>query len=71
VADTSKTGIWVDTKTGKVVETQPEEGVQLVAPGGEVTDRAADLLKAGSVERATAPADAETATVTSTPTRRR
>ena len=33
---TSK-GVWFDTKTGKVVESQPEEGVQLVAPGVEAS----------------------------------
>jgi hypothetical protein len=30
-------GVWLDSKTGKVVESQPEEGVQLVAPGVEAT----------------------------------
>ena len=30
-------GVWLDTKTGKVVESQPEEGVQLIAPGVEAT----------------------------------
>lgn len=37
MADTvSKSGVYIDTKTGKVVEKQPEEGVQLVAPGGTI-----------------------------------
>ena len=30
-------GVWYDTKASKVVESQPEEGVQLVAPGVEPT----------------------------------
>lgn len=30
-------GVWVDTQSGKVVESQPVEGVQLVAPGVEAT----------------------------------
>lgn len=33
----SKTGVFWDTKAGKIVDSEPEEGVQLVAPGGEVT----------------------------------
>lgn len=34
---TAKNGVYFDTKAGKVVEKQPEEGIQLVAPGGEIT----------------------------------
>jgi hypothetical protein len=30
----SKNGVWFDTKHQKVVDSQPEEGVQIVAPGG-------------------------------------
>lgn len=30
-------GVWFDTKAGKVVKSQPEEGVQLTAPGVETT----------------------------------
>lgn len=30
-------GTWYDTKAGKVVTSQPEEGIQLVAPGVEAT----------------------------------
>ncbi len=30
-------GVYIDTRTGKVVESQPEEGIQLVPPGGEIT----------------------------------
>lgn len=32
----SKNGVWIDTKTNKVVESQPEEGVQLVPAGGTI-----------------------------------
>jgi len=32
----SSTGVFVDGKTGEVVYEAPEEGVQLVAPGGVV-----------------------------------
>lgn len=35
--ETSKNGVFFDTKAGKVVKTQPEEGIQIVAPGGEIT----------------------------------
>jgi hypothetical protein len=59
-------GVWVDTRTGKVVEKEPEQGVQIVAPDTEVTpavqeqiDRAKDNV--GDYETATAPA-VETAT---------
>lgn len=34
---TSKSGTWFDTKAGNVVHSQPEEGIQLVAPGVEPT----------------------------------
>lgn len=44
MADTSKSGVFFDTKTNKVVNSQPEEGVQLVAPGQEITpDRQAEI----------------------------
>jgi len=33
----SKSGIWVDSKTGKVVESEPEQGFQMVPKGGEIT----------------------------------
>ena len=62
---------WVDTKTGKVVSSQPEEGILLVAKGSPLTaDRkaavdAAELAASGKpsevktvttgVETATAP----------------
>lgn len=38
-------GVWFDTKAGKVVESQPEEGVQLVAPGTESTPDAERLIE--------------------------
>lgn len=37
MAEISKSGKWVDTKTGQVVDSQPEEGIQLVPAGGVVT----------------------------------
>lgn len=30
-------GVWFDTKTNTVVDSAPEEGVQIVAPGQEMT----------------------------------
>lgn len=33
----SKSGIWVDSTTGKVVESEPEQGFQMVPKGGEIT----------------------------------
>jgi hypothetical protein len=38
----SKTGVFFDTKNQKVVDSQPEEGVQIVAPGGELTKAVED-----------------------------
>lgn len=35
--ETSKAGVFFDTKSNKVVNSMPEEGVQIVAPGGEIT----------------------------------
>lgn len=36
----SPNGVFVDTKTGDVVESEPEEGIQLVPPGGEIDPNA-------------------------------
>ena len=41
-------GVWFDTKTEKVVTSQPEEGVQLTSPNTETTpdeERVIDLYK--------------------------
>jgi hypothetical protein len=35
--EVSESGVWFDSKAGKVVNSAPEEGVQLVPPGGELT----------------------------------
>jgi hypothetical protein len=61
MAEAKNTGTWIDNKTGKVVTSQPEEGVQLIAPGVEVTpddQRAVDAAKAAQAEAAEA-AEAE------------
>lgn len=51
MGDISKDGVFFDTKNQKVVEKQPEEGVQLVASGGEVTDEVqADIDRWKDVE---------------------
>lgn len=42
----SHTGIWVDTQTGQVVTEEPEQGKQLVPPGGEVDQRVRDDVEA-------------------------
>jgi len=42
--ETSKSGVWIDTKTGRVVESQPEHGVQLVPPGGVITPEVAKTI---------------------------
>lgn len=46
MTDTSKNGVWIDTKTDKVVDDQPEEGIQLVAPGGVITPATAKQIEA-------------------------
>jgi hypothetical protein len=54
--EVSKSGVFIDTKTGKVTESQPEEGIQLVAPGSPVTpdaQRAIDNAKAAAGAGAT------------------
>jgi len=50
-------GVWLDTKTGKVVTAQPEEGVQLLAPGVEAS--AADLAGIEAAKAAAAPEPAK------------
>lgn len=52
-------GVWLDTKTNKVVESQPEEGVQLVAPGVEATP---DELARVELYKAGVPAEPKTVT---------
>lgn len=52
-AETAPNGVYLDLKTNKVVRKQPEEGYQLVRPGGEITAE-----KQALIERFTA--DAET-----------
>jgi hypothetical protein len=42
----SPNGIYVDTKTGDVVYEAPEEGVQIVAPGGELDAAAKARIEA-------------------------
>ncbi|HEV2927543.1 MAG TPA: hypothetical protein VGW74_02535 [Propionibacteriaceae bacterium] len=34
--EVSKSGVFIDAKTGKVVNSQPEEGYQIVPPGGVI-----------------------------------
>lgn len=52
MGDTSKSGVFFDTKNQKVVNSPPEEGIQLVAPGGEITDDVqADIDRWTKVEK--------------------
>jgi len=52
--ETSKSGVWYDSKTGKVVESRPVTGVQLVPPGGTVTPaRRVVLDRYRAIERGT------------------
>ena len=45
----SQTGVWVDTETGKVVESEPEQGKLLVPPGGELDQRVRDDIAAAKL----------------------
>lgn len=42
--EVSKTGKWIDTRTGKVVTAEPCEGVLLVAPGCEIDPNTAEAI---------------------------
>lgn len=44
--ETSKNGKWIDNKTGQVVSSEPEEGVQLLAPGVPETPDVTARIKA-------------------------
>jgi len=51
--EVSKSGVFIDNSTGKVTTSQPEEGVQLVSPGGVIDDQAAraiEVAKAASTD---------------------
>jgi hypothetical protein len=62
----SATGVFFDTKNQKVVDSAPEEGVQILAPGGEVTpDVQADIDRWREVESG-APAPVAEAVTTET-----
>lgn len=56
-------GSWLDTKSNKIVSSQPEEGIQLLAPGAEHTP--ADLAHVEAVKASLAPEPAAPKTVTS------
>lgn len=54
-------GTWIDTKTGKVVTSEPEEGVQLISPNVEPTPADEAAVEAA---KAAAAGDTEVETVT-------
>lgn len=43
-------GTWIDSKTGKVVTKQPEEGVQVVSPNVEMTPADEAAVEAAKAE---------------------
>ena len=61
--EVSKTGKWIDGKTGKVVSSEPEEGRLLCPPGGELTIPRRSAIEAA--ELAAKGGDGEVKTVTS------
>lgn len=54
-------GVWLDTKTSKVVTSQPEEGVQLISPDVEPTPNELAVVEA---TKAALSGDSEAQTVT-------
>ncbi len=72
--EVSKTGVFVDSKTGKVVTSQPVEGRLLVAPGDELTDEAKAAVEAAKTaakyEVATAPSVETAADTVKAPAKR-
>lgn len=58
----AESGAWIDTKTGKVVAKQPEEGVQLIAPGTEPTDAQRAYVEEVKAAVADGPAEAKSVT---------
>lgn len=51
----SPTGKWIDTNTGRVVDTEPAEGRLLVAPGGPITPDVAARIARAEAEQPPAP----------------
>lgn len=63
MAETSKSGVFFDTQNNKVVNSQPVEGVQIVAPGGEITPTVqADIDRYTDVENGVESAPATVTT---------
>lgn len=64
----SKSGVYFDTQNQKVVESQPEEGIQILAPGDEITEAAkADVARWREVEAGAPQPVAETVTAAAEP----
>lgn len=59
-------GSWIDSKTGKVVTSQPEEGVQLVSPNVEATPDDEAAVQRAKDALADQAAEAKTVTTKST-----
>lgn len=58
--EVSKTGVYVDSKTGKVVNSPPEEGIQLVPAGGTIDSAAAAAIAAAKAALSGAGDEPET-----------
>jgi hypothetical protein len=59
MTEISKTGKWVDNETGQVVDSEPENGKQLVAPGGEVTPQVQAAIEAAEAAAPDVPDEEE------------
>jgi len=60
-ATVSSTGVWVDTQTGQVVESEPVEGKLLVPPGGEIDQRIRDDIDSAKLAAGPVPVDDDVA----------
>jgi hypothetical protein len=58
--EVSKNGVYVDSKTGKVVNSPPEEGIQLVPAGGTIDSAAAAAIEAAKAAHSGAGEEPET-----------
>lgn len=60
--EVSKTGVYIDMKTGKVTNSPPEEGIQLVGPGGVIDAAAQAQIDGAKAAASGAPSEPKTVT---------
>jgi hypothetical protein len=60
--EVSKSGVFIDMKTGKVVNSAPEEGIQIVPPGGTIDPTAAAQIEVAKAAASGQQAEPKTVT---------